>query len=64
MATENIVLLACATVLCTLHVVGGPLSGLFRSTPRRRYSRPPPSIGHAEATVVPRAENEVISRAS
>jgi len=30
MATENIVMLACAGVLCTLHVLGGPLSGLFR----------------------------------
>jgi hypothetical protein len=36
MATENIVMLACAGVLCTLHVLGGPLSGLFRSPASKR----------------------------
>ncbi len=39
MATENIVMLACAGVLCTLHIFGGPLSGLFRSPPSKRRSR-------------------------
>ena len=39
MATENIVMLACAGVLCTLHVLGGPLSGLFKSPARRRRGR-------------------------
>jgi hypothetical protein len=29
MATENIVLLGSAVVLCGLHVFGGPLSGLL-----------------------------------
>jgi hypothetical protein len=33
-------MLACAGVLCTLHVLGGPLSGLFRSgSPKRRGRR-------------------------
>jgi hypothetical protein len=36
MATENIVMLACAGVLCTLHVLGGPLSGLFRAPSSKR----------------------------
>jgi hypothetical protein len=40
MATENIVMLACAGVLCTLHVFGGSLSGLFRSPANKRRSRP------------------------
>jgi hypothetical protein len=39
MATENIVMLACAGVLCTLHVFGGPLSGLFRSPASKRRVR-------------------------
>ena len=39
MATENIVMLACAGVLCTLHVLGGPLSGLFRKRRVRQDSR-------------------------
>jgi hypothetical protein len=39
MATENIVMLACAGVLCTLHVLGGPLSGLFRSPASKRRGR-------------------------
>jgi hypothetical protein len=30
MATENIVLLGSAVILCTLHLIGGPLSGLVR----------------------------------
>jgi hypothetical protein len=38
MATENIVMLACAGVLCTLHVLGGPLSGIFRSPPSKGRS--------------------------
>jgi hypothetical protein len=44
MATENIVMLACAGVLCTLHVLGGPLSGFFRSpAPKRRGRRDTPA---------------------
>jgi len=39
MATENIVMLACAGVLCTLHVLGGPLSGLFRPPASKRRGR-------------------------
>jgi hypothetical protein len=39
MATENIVMLACAGVLCTLHLLGGPLSGLFRPPGSKRRSR-------------------------
>ncbi len=42
MATENIVMLACAGVLCTLHLLGGPLSGLFRSLPSKRRTRGTP----------------------
>ncbi len=30
MATENIVLLGSAAILCSLHLFGGPLSGLVR----------------------------------
>jgi hypothetical protein len=36
MATENIVLLACAAGLVTLHLLGGSLSGLV---PRSRHRR-------------------------
>jgi hypothetical protein len=43
MATENIVMLACAGVLCTLHVLGGPLSGFFRSPPSKSGRRDIPS---------------------
>jgi hypothetical protein len=39
MATENIVMLACAGVLCSLHLLGGPLSGLFRSPASKRRTR-------------------------
>ena len=39
MATENIVMLACAGVLCTLHIFGGSLSGLFRSPASKRGGR-------------------------
>ena len=35
MATENIVLLACAAALVTLHLVGGPLSGIWAPEKRR-----------------------------
>jgi hypothetical protein len=35
MATENIVLLACAAALVTLHLVGGPLSGIWAPAKRR-----------------------------
>lgn len=43
MATENIVMLACAGVLCTLHVLGGPLSGLFRAQPKGQARRDAPA---------------------
>jgi hypothetical protein len=43
MATENIVMLACAGVLCTLHVLGGPLSGFFRSPPSKDDRRDTPA---------------------
>jgi hypothetical protein len=43
MATENIVMLACAGVLCTLHVLGGPLSGLLRAPPKSRSRRNAPA---------------------
>ncbi len=43
MATENIVMLACAGVLCTLHVLGGPLGGFFRTPPKDRVRRNAPS---------------------
>jgi hypothetical protein len=43
MATENIVMLACAGVLCTLHVLGGPLSGFFRSPPSKGSRRDIPA---------------------
>jgi hypothetical protein len=78
MATENIVLLACAAVLCTLHVAGGPLSGLFRKPPPRRRTvvrgpddrlraraepeSMPPTVG--TSAPMTNVENEVISRAS
>jgi hypothetical protein len=67
MATENIVLLACAAVLCTLHVAGGPLSGLFRKPPPKR--RPVVRVADdrpraAEQATMTNGENEVISRAS
>jgi hypothetical protein len=43
MATENIVLLAFAALLGTLHLVGGPLSGIVRpSAPRKRRGSPGP----------------------
>jgi hypothetical protein len=46
MATENIVMLACAGVLCTLHVLGGPLGGLFRTSSKERARRnAPPDVG-------------------
>ena len=53
MATENIVMLACAGVLCTLHVLGGPLSGLFRSPApkRRRAQDSSPSEGENRSMV-------------
>lgn len=41
MATENIVLLGSAVVLCTLHLLGGPLSGLVRRPRIERKSRVP-----------------------
>jgi hypothetical protein len=67
MATENIVLLACAAVLCTLHVAGGPLSGLFRKPSPKR--RPVVRVADdrprgAEPATMTNGENEVISRAS
>ena len=66
MATENIVLLACAAVLCTLHVVGGPLSGVFRKPPPRKRAagRAPADRTAAESGSIGNAESEVISRAS
>ena len=76
MATENIVLLACAAVLCTLHVAGGPMSGLFRkSSPRKRptvreYMAPEAPLGfvderaRAEPAPMTASDNEAISRAS
>lgn len=74
MATENIVLLACAAVLCTLHVAGGPLSGLFRkSSPRKRpvvreYMAPEAPLGftdeRAEPAPITASDSEAISRAS
>ena len=49
MATENIVMLACAGVLCTLHVLGGPLSGLFRApASKRRGKQDSPGSGGDE----------------
>ena len=36
MATENIILLGSAAVLCGLHVLGGPLSGLFARSGRTK----------------------------
>jgi hypothetical protein len=67
MATENIVLLACAAVLCTLHVAGGPLSGLFRKPPPKR--RPVVRVAEdrpraTESATMTNGENEIISRAS
>jgi hypothetical protein len=51
MATENIVLLGSAVVLCTLHLLGGPLSGLVRKPRSERKSDapvvPPPSRSSA-----------------
>jgi hypothetical protein len=38
MATENIVLLACAAALVTLHLVGGPLSGAWAPS-KKRHAR-------------------------
>jgi hypothetical protein len=75
MATENIVLLTCAAVLCTLHVAGGPLSGLFRkSSPRKRpvvrEYMAPEALGftderpRAEPAPMTASDNEAISRAS
>jgi hypothetical protein len=51
MATENIVMLACAGVLCTLHVLGGPLSGLFRKRRVRQDSRADGSDGEDRSMV-------------
>ena len=49
MATENIVLLAFAALLGTLHLVGGPLSGIVRpSAPRRRGGSPGPGASVKE----------------
>ena len=42
MATENIVMLACAAALVTLHVLGGSLSGI-RPRQRRSSAPPPPT---------------------
>jgi hypothetical protein len=78
MATENIVLLACAAVLCTLHIAGGPLSGLFRKPPPRRRTVPRVTDDRSRARAEPESmppamtpgtpmtnvENEVVSRAS
>jgi hypothetical protein len=72
MATENIVLLACATVICGLHVVGGPLSGLFRPMPVSRRPRPSvhpiaPRDGRASTPpdqALPASQSEIVSRAS
>jgi hypothetical protein len=44
MATENIVMLACAAALVTLHVLGGSLTGV---RPRRRRSSAPPPPARA-----------------
>jgi hypothetical protein len=41
MATENIVLLGSAVVLCGLHVLGGPLSGLLGRNPRPKQRGTP-----------------------
>jgi hypothetical protein len=39
-------MLACAGVLCTLHVLGGPLGGLFRTSSKERARRnAPPDVG-------------------
>jgi hypothetical protein len=48
MATENIVMLACAAALVTLHVLGGSLAVLRPRTRRRQResiptSEPPPA---------------------
>jgi hypothetical protein len=57
MATENIVMLACAGVLCTLHVLGGPLSGLFRSPPsKKRGMGRETSAGDSESRSMASAE--------
>jgi hypothetical protein len=40
MATENIVLLGSAVVLCGLHVFGGPLSGLLGRNARPKKREP------------------------
>jgi hypothetical protein len=52
MATENIVMLACAGVLCTLHVLGGPLSGLFRKRRVRQDSRSDDGSGNEDRSMV------------
>jgi hypothetical protein len=39
MATENIVLLGSAVVLCGLHVFGGPLSGLLGRNARPKLKK-------------------------
>ena len=57
MATENIVMLACAGVLCTLHVLGGPLSGLFRSpSSKRRDGRQEATADDSDARSMASAE--------
>jgi hypothetical protein len=54
MATENIVLLAFAALLGTLHLVGGPLSGIVRpSAPRRRRGSPGPPAPVEERPLPP-----------
>jgi len=65
MATENIVLLACAAVLCTLHVAGGPVSGLFRKpAPLRRAPSATDDRPRAEPAAMSKSETEGISGAS
>jgi hypothetical protein len=48
MATENIVMLACAGALVTLHLLGGSLSGL---RPRQRRSSAPPPPPRSAASI-------------
>jgi hypothetical protein len=56
MATENIVMLACAAALVTLHVLGGSLA-VLRPRPRRRttesvpLSEPPQAMNGVESEV-------------
>jgi hypothetical protein len=64
MATENIVLLACAAALVTLHLVGGPLSGIWapeKRRPTRSKREIPQAQDSSEAPEGAKAESNVRS---